>query len=133
MTIGEVSELTGLSYHTLRYYEKVGLIRNIKRNEQDKRDYTDKDIEWISFLVSLKKTKMPLAEFGRYAELYYCSDSCLDCISERVKILEVHQNRLIAQINELQDSVDFLNWKIGKLRTTSKNLDQNHKQGRSCM
>ena len=133
MQIGEVSKLTGLSYHTLRYYEKVGLIRNISRNEQDKREYTEKDVEWINFLVSLKKAKMPLSEFARYAELYYCSDSCTECITERVNLLEVHKNRLIEQIGELQDSVDYLGWKVSKLNGTLINLDKKHTQSRKCM
>ncbi len=133
MTIGEVSDLTGLSYHTLRYYEKVDLIRNIKRNEQDKREYSEKDVEWINILVSLKRTKMPISEFWRYAELYYCSDSCIECLSERVKILDEHRQVLIQQLNELQDSVDFLSWKISALSQAGESLEDNHKQSRKCM
>lgn len=109
MKIGEASKHTGLSYHTLRYYEELGLIRNISRNEQGKRDYSMDDIKWILFLVSLKRTEIPLSEMVRYAELYYNGNHS---IPQRIELLTNHKDRLFKQLGELQESIDFLNNKI---------------------
>ena len=69
MNIKEFSQLVGLSAHTLRYYEKIGLLRNVLRSPSGHRAYTPRDIEWISFVIRLKETGMPLEEILDYAKL----------------------------------------------------------------
>ena len=65
MTIKEVSDKLGLSVHTLRYYEKEGLIRNIKRNINGFRNYSDNDVGWLDLIMKLKLTRMPLKDLKK--------------------------------------------------------------------
>ncbi|BCN29275.1 MerR family transcriptional regulator [Anaeromicropila herbilytica] len=88
MIIGEFSEKTGISCSALRYYEEKGLI-HVERDFANRRLYDDKDIEWVKFLQRLKNTGMSLKDMKRYSDLRYEGDST---ISERLKILQVHEN-----------------------------------------
>ena len=64
----EVAQITGLSEHTLRFYEKQQLILNIKRDSKNYRLYSDFDIQWIQFLTKVKSTNMPLKNIKKYAD-----------------------------------------------------------------
>lgn len=101
--------MTGISYHTLRYYEDIGLIRNIGRDSQGKRNYTEDNIKWIMFLLSLRNTGMPLNDIIYYAELYYSGDVS---IPKRIELLSNYKNRLVKELDRLQDSINFLSNKI---------------------
>ncbi len=98
MNIKQVSQQTGLSAHTLRYYEKIGLLLGIHRDSKGHRDYTDKDLIWIEFIKRLKATNMPLNEIKRFAELRTSGDRT---IPERLMILKKHQSRVRKQMDEL--------------------------------
>lgn len=99
MKIQEISKITNLSSHTLRFYEKIGLLRNVKRDSGGHRYYSDSDLIWIEFIKRLKATNMPLAEIERFAILRIKGD---DTISERVEILRNHDTRIATQIDELK-------------------------------
>ena len=107
--IGEVSKITALSYHALRYYENIGLVRNVGRADQGNRKYTDDDIKWIKFLLSLRNTGMPLNDIIYYAELYYSGD---DSIPKRIELLSNYSGRLAKELERLQRSLVFLANKI---------------------
>ena len=64
-----VSGLVGLSADTLRYYEKIGLLKNVQRNSSGHRVYTAKDVKWLEFVIRLKETAMTLEETSEYARL----------------------------------------------------------------
>ncbi len=98
MNIKQISQQTELSAHTLRYYEKIGLLLGVHRDLKGHRDYTDKDVIWIEFIKRLKATNMPLDEIKRFAELRIKGDRT---IPERLKILEKHQLRVQQQMAEL--------------------------------
>ena len=91
MHIKAVAARTGLSVHTLRYYEKIGLLLAIQRDARGHRDYSAQDLIWIEFIKRLKATNMPLNEIRRFARLRVKGDSTID---ERVKILENHESRV---------------------------------------
>lgn len=99
MKIQEISKITNLSSHTLRYYEKIGLLRNVKRDSGGHRYYSDSDLVWIEFIKRLKATKMPLAEIERFAILRIAGDKT---ISERVEILRNHDTRITIQMDEMK-------------------------------
>lgn len=84
MDIKTISKITGLSAHTLRYYEKIGLLLNIERDSKGYRDYSEKDVVWIEFIKRLKATNMPLNEIKKFAVLRSKGDST---IQNRLKIL----------------------------------------------
>ena len=69
LTIQQAASVTGLTVHTLRYYEQIGLIDPIHRKDNKHRLYREKDIEWIEFLLKLRSTGLPIQKMLRYAEL----------------------------------------------------------------
>lgn len=108
MTIGEISERTGLPESTLRYYEKKGLLR-VARDGGGRRDYGEGDIEWIQFLRRLKETGMPLKEIRRYAELRYAGDATLP---QRLEMLRAHRAYVLDQRRRWDGYLNNLDEKI---------------------
>ena len=98
MRIQQVADKTGLSSHTLRYYEKLGLLHGIERDSRGYRCFRDKDVTWVELIKRLKATKMPLAEIKRFAQLRVRGDCT---IAERLDILYSHRQRVERQIEEL--------------------------------
>ncbi|GKX65889.1 MerR family transcriptional regulator [Inconstantimicrobium mannanitabidum] len=109
MNISKISQILGISYDTLRYYEKIGLIKNINRDKSGNRDYSEQDLNWIRFLLRLKKIKMPIEKIKIYADLRYIGDTT---VKERRIMLEEQKEKLISQIDEIRESIDYLNNKI---------------------
>ena len=108
MTISEVAKKLGFSTYTLRYYEKIGLIRGVRRSGGIRR-YGESDIKWLEFIGRLKSTGMPLAEIAQYAKLRYEGD---DTISRRKDMLLSHRARLRREIENLQNHYEALEKKI---------------------
>jgi DNA-binding transcriptional MerR regulator len=98
-----------MTAHTLRYYERVGLIRPVGRARNGHRRYSEADEAWLHFLHCMRATSMPIREMQRYAELREHGDSTS---LERRKILEDHQAAIAAQIVELQRAHALLTHKI---------------------
>lgn len=109
MNIQKFSRLTNISAHTLRYYEKVGLIKQIERNSSGHRYFTPKDVLWVEFIKRLKDTGMPLKEILKYAELRDVGTSTSEA---RMKILEDHAIALEKKIAEEQFNLQMLKTKI---------------------
>jgi DNA-binding transcriptional MerR regulator len=84
-----------VSAHTLRYYEKAGLIEPVARNAGNQRRYCEADIEWLRFLLRLRETGMPIAQMGQYAELRAKGPRTT---AARLSLLEAHRARLQEQI-----------------------------------
>ncbi len=112
-TIKQVSEATGLSVHTLRYYERIGLIHSINRAENTHRRYTEEDIGWINFLIKLRATGMPIHDMQIYAELQRQGDATL---SQRVSMLEALERQVEAHIHEMSEHLGLIRYKIGLYR-----------------
>lgn len=113
LTIQEVAERTGLSAHTLRYYERIGLIFPIARASSGHRRYCAGDLEWIEFLKCLRGTGMPVREMKRFADLVKGGDAT---IPARRALLEVHRRRIEADLRELEANLAAVEWKIGYYR-----------------
>ena len=111
-SIGDFSKLTGLSIHTLRYYEHEGLITP-ERNSSNRRRYSDKDLIWIEFIKRLKDTGMPIKEIKHYAKLRAAGDPTL---FERMEMLVQHRQTLNEQIAMLQEHKIKLDEKIAFYR-----------------
>lgn len=114
MNIKAFSELTGLSAYTLRYYEKIGLLKNVQRTPSGRRVYTTKEVEWVRFIVRLKETGMPLSDILRYAELRACGT-----VShfERQHLLEEHRKQLKAHLDVQLNHLKALDIKIEWYKT----------------
>ncbi|HSC85560.1 MAG TPA: MerR family transcriptional regulator [Pseudomonas sp.] len=95
MNIQRFAELTGLSAHTLRYYEKIGLLRHVQRGSNGHRHFTPADIQWVEFIKRLKETGMPLEDIQQYANLREQGDSTA---TERMSLLQQHAQSLEQRI-----------------------------------
>lgn len=98
-SIQQVASMTGLSTHTLRYYEKIGLIKNVQRAQTGYRQYTDVDLAWIQFLIRLRVTGMPMLKMKQFSDLRQKGDST---ITARKELLEKHYKDVLGKIEELE-------------------------------
>lgn len=108
LQIGEFAKLTGLSIHTLRYYESEGILQPV-RNSGNQRRYAQSDLAWIDFVKRLKATGMPIKEIARYARLREQGDTTMH---ERLQMLEAHREVLDQELAQLQSERSKLNDKI---------------------
>lgn len=108
-SIGEIAAKTGLSTHTLRFYEKEGLLPNIRKNSAGLRRFSEEDLNWLTVVGCLKSTGLPLKEIKHYLDLSQKGDETLE---ERLQIFEKQKNRLNEQIKLLQDNMEKINFKI---------------------
>ena len=104
----QACEKTGLSYDTLKFYCNEGLVPNVKRDKNNYRIFSDKDIEWIKSLSCLKSCNMSITEMKEYLDLCLKGEST---IPERQKVLDLKLKELRNKINEIQDSINFIHWK----------------------
>nr|WSZ95835.1 MerR family transcriptional regulator [Streptomyces sp. NBC_00857] len=109
-TISEVAALTGLSAHTLRWYERIGLLPDVDRSHTGQRRFSNKDLDWLGFVGKLRLTGMPVAHMVRYAELVRVGEETFE---ERQELLESTRRDVLDRIEELQDTVAVLDLKIG--------------------
>ena len=109
LTVQEVSRATGLSTHTLRYYERIGLIHPIRREGNSHRHYTPEDVGWIKFLLKLRATGMSIKDMQRYAELQRQGDETLP---ERVEMLKSLQKKVEVRMHELDEHLKLICYKI---------------------
>lgn len=109
LSISEMAEETGVTSHTLRYYERVGLIRPVARNSRNQRQYSAAEIEWVKFLLRLRETDMPIAQMRRYAQLRELGPSTT---RQRLGLLTIHQASLRRQIAALRSHEQALATKI---------------------
>ncbi|KQX49249.1 MULTISPECIES: MerR family transcriptional regulator [unclassified Paenibacillus] len=118
LTIRQVADITGLSVHTLRYYENIGLLSSIHRNKNGYRCYSKVDIIWIEFLNRLKATGMPINKMLEIAELRWRGDSTL---TERRILLEEHYKEVQLHMIELNQNLNLLADKIVTYKEMEKN------------
>ena len=127
-TMKDVCKQIGISYETLRFYCNEGLIPNVKREKNNYRLFDERDVNWIRGLMCLKKCGMSLKDMKGYMAL------CLEgkkTIPERKNLLEVQRGYLLERMQELQDSIDFIDRKQaffddvldGKIPYTSNLID----------
>ncbi|MEU6812224.1 MerR family transcriptional regulator [Streptomyces sp. NPDC046831] len=109
-TISEVAALTGLTAHTLRWYERIGLMAHVDRSHTGQRRYTNRDLDWLDLVGKLRLTGMPVADMVRYAELVRAGEATY---GERYQLLQATRRDVLARIAELQDTLAVLDRKIG--------------------
>jgi len=110
-SIAETAELTGLTMHTLRYYERDGLmLRGVGRTASGHRRYSDRDLHWIDLISRLRSTGMPIRDVRRYAELVRSGDGNE---AERLALLRDHRQQVLAQLAEVTEHLGAIDRKIG--------------------
>ncbi|PIF26317.1 DNA-binding transcriptional MerR regulator [Acidovorax sp. 56] len=110
LTITDVAQRTGLSVHTLRYYERAGLIAPVARAPGGQRRYAASDMEWIGFLLRLRETRMPIGQMQAFARLRSEGNATA---SQRRELLEQHLAQVLATITAMQQAAQVLQDKIG--------------------
>jgi DNA-binding transcriptional MerR regulator len=113
LTISDAARASGVSAHTLRYYERAGLLEPIGRNGSGHRRYAEEDLERIRFLTKLRATGMPIRQVRRYAELIARGD---ETNAERLALLEEHRETVRARLEETAQNLDLIEWKIDLYR-----------------
>jgi DNA-binding transcriptional MerR regulator len=108
-TIEEAAQATGVSAHTLRYYERIGLLEPVGRASSGHRRYGEGDLASIRFLTLLRQTGMPIRDMARFVELTRAGERTL---ADRVMALEAHQEVLAAQIALLHRHYEAITNKI---------------------
>jgi|SRR5581483_5646506 len=120
LTIQQVSQQTGLSIDTLRYYERIGLLEPIGRAANGYRRYTQHDLAWIDLLIRLRETGMPRAQMIRFAQL---RRQGAETATERRLILEEHQHILEQRMQELEQHMAALQRKIARIKEVEAQRD----------
>jgi DNA-binding transcriptional MerR regulator len=108
-TPAQVTEKTGFTIDTLRYYERIGLLHHVGRTAGGRRTFTDHDVEFLQLLRCLRYTGMPVAEMLRFVELLRSGDATQD---ERLEVLRDHEARVEAQIERLREHQEHIQFKI---------------------
>ena len=118
MNIREFAEHSGLTAHTLRYYERVGLMGSIGREANGHRVYGPQDSQWVTFLHHLRETGMSIREMQRYCALRDQGDATL---AARLALLERHAEKVAAQLRtqhehlaRLRDTVSAYQTKLSR-------------------
>jgi DNA-binding transcriptional MerR regulator len=109
LSIDEVAKRTGLTAHTLRYYERIGLIAPVARAAGGQRRYAASDMDWIAFLLRLRTTHMPIGKMQTFAHLRGAGDAT---VPARRQLLEEHLTEVLADIEAMRQSAQALQEKI---------------------
>jgi len=110
LTIAEVAGRTGVTAHTLRYYERVGLmLRLVDRAPSTHRRYTEDDVRWIVLLTKLRATGMPIRRVRDYAALVRAGDGNE---AERLALLAAHRDAVLAQLDAVRGHLEAVERKI---------------------
>ena len=121
LTIQQTAEACGLSVHTLRYYERIGLIKPIPRRSNGHRLYRADDLNWIAFLLRLRATGMSISEMQRYARLREQGDLPAS-VAERKAMLVQHTAAVEAEVKTMQETLAYLHQKIAIYSTMEAEL-----------
>jgi DNA-binding transcriptional MerR regulator len=109
MKIAQVSKQSGLSPDTLRYYERIGLLPPVNRNDSGIRDYSELDIRRVEFVKCMRSAGLPIEVLIEYYGLVQQGDETMEA---RKEILIKQRDELLTRMAEMQKTLDLLNYKI---------------------
>jgi DNA-binding transcriptional MerR regulator len=113
LTISDAARASGVSAHTLRYYERAGLLDPVDRAASGHRRYAEEDLARIQFLTKLRSTGMPIRQIREYAELMRGGDGTHEA---RLALLEAHRDAVRAHLAETERNLELIDYKIGYYR-----------------
>ncbi len=114
--IADVATRTGLTAHTLRYYERAGLVQPPLRDATGRRRYTDADLGWLTFLTKLRSTGMPIRLVREYVELCWAGDGNEP---DRLVLLLAHREAVLRRLEEAKSDLEHIDYKIDLYRKAS--------------
>jgi DNA-binding transcriptional MerR regulator len=110
LSIGQVSALTGLTTHTLRFYEQEGLfVAPVRRNSAGRRVFTEEEVEWLKVCTKLRSSGMPVPEIRNYVQLVLAGPGNE---TERFEILRRHEAKVRQQVADLQEALGIIHTKV---------------------
>ena len=110
LSISDAAELTGLTAHTLRYYERAGLMLDtVERAPSSHRRYTEEDIRWVTLLTRLRATGMPIRRIRDYAALVRAGDGNE---AARLALLQAHRAAVLEQLDQMRHNLEAIEHKI---------------------
>jgi DNA-binding transcriptional MerR regulator len=109
LSIREVAELTGITTHTLRYYERIGLVQQVPRARSGHRRYREADLQWLELLKRLHATDMPIRRMLEYARLARRGEST---IAARRALLDAHRQDVQKKLAHLQKTLELIDKKL---------------------
>lgn len=107
-TMKETCRETGMTYEALKFYCNEGLVPNVKRDKNNHRLFDERDIAWIKSLTCLKNCGMSIQEMKIYIQLCQKGEAS---IPERKAILAQKRLELLKKMDDLQTSIDYIDWK----------------------
>jgi DNA-binding transcriptional MerR regulator len=114
LSIAEAARRTGVSVHTLRYYERAGLVVTaVDRTAGGRRRYHQLDLDWIVICTRLRATGMPIRAIRRYAELVSAGPGNEQ---ERLALLEAHRAEVTARLARTRENLKLIDHKIDVYR-----------------
>lgn len=108
-SIGQVAKKLGLSAHTLRYYDKEGLLPFVKKTSSGLRSFAETDVEWLIIIDCLKGTGMTLKDIKQYIDWYIQGDSTLE---QRLNMFKQQKIKVAEQLAKLKEFQEKINYKI---------------------
>ncbi|MDE1691492.1 MerR family transcriptional regulator [Streptococcus suis] len=114
MNIKEVSQVTGLSADTIRYYERIGLVPKIARKSSGVRDFVENDVAILEFIRCFRSAGMSIERLIEYMGLVQAGDSTVEA---RLDLLKEEQEELRSRLSEIQQALDRLDYKIENYQT----------------
>lgn len=120
-SIKEVAEKFHLTTHTLRYYDKEGLLPSVKRTESGIRRFDDTDLEWLGLVCCLKNTGMQIKEIKRFID--WCVEGN-ETLPQRIELLCEHRRQVEEQIAELNRNLEKIDWKINYYTNLCKTVGE---------
>lgn len=108
-SIGQVAAKTGLTVHTLRYYEKEGLLPFVRKSSSGLRMFSDNDLGWLSMIECLKETGMPLKGIKQYIDWFCEGDSTLP---QRLEMFKQQEVKVLAQIALFEKYLQKIRYKV---------------------
>jgi DNA-binding transcriptional MerR regulator len=109
MTIAEVAKKYDLTADTLRYYERIGLLPNVQRTSGGIRDYSETDCRWVGYIKCMRSAGVSVETLVEYVKLFYQGK---ETIPARKKLLLEQREQIVARIQELNDVLARLDWKL---------------------
>lgn len=110
LSISDAAEATGISVHTLRYYERAGLMLDpVSRAASSHRRYTEEEIRWVSLLARMRSTGMPIRRIREYAELVRAGERTE---AARLELLEEHRRAVLEQLDDVRSNLAAIETKI---------------------
>jgi DNA-binding transcriptional MerR regulator len=125
MTIAEVGKKYDLTADTLRYYERIGLIPPVGRNSSGNRDYSDEDCRWVNFIKCMRSAGLSIEVLIEYVSLFQRGS---ETVSVRKELLIEQRRQIVEKIEELQNTLSYLDTKIDGYEERMLKIEENLKK-----